>query len=377
MCKTAPGDFALTRISVVAWNGRVIMDELVKPAKPITDYVTAYSGITAAMLDKVTTTLSDVQQKFLSLLTPDTILIGHSLDSDLRALRLTHAHIVDTALLYPHPRGPPLKSSLKWLSQKYLSREIQKGGNIAGHDSVEDARACLDLVKVKCEKGPKWGSSQASVESIFKRLTRSRRPQRSKTTPGADEPRTGAVVDWGDPSRGIGGTANVCIGCAHDGQVVEGVKRAVRGDVNGHLVPPGGVDFVFARLRELEAVRGWWNRTSTIDNTFLHSLSSPVTTLPSSSSSSSANLTHTLTTTIARIHDIYESLPPCTALIVFSGTGDPRDLGRMQDLQAKFKREYKEKKWDELSVKWTDVEEQELKRAVRKARRGLAFVAVK
>ena len=31
---------ALTRISIVGWDGTVIMDELVKPDKPIIDYLT-------------------------------------------------------------------------------------------------------------------------------------------------------------------------------------------------------------------------------------------------------------------------------------------------------------------------------------------------
>jgi RNA exonuclease 1 len=42
MCMTGEAEFSLTRISLVGWDGTVIMDELVKPAKPITNYVTQY-----------------------------------------------------------------------------------------------------------------------------------------------------------------------------------------------------------------------------------------------------------------------------------------------------------------------------------------------
>lgn len=40
MCMTGENEFSLTRISVVGWDGSVVLDELVKPEKPITDYVT-------------------------------------------------------------------------------------------------------------------------------------------------------------------------------------------------------------------------------------------------------------------------------------------------------------------------------------------------
>lgn len=104
MCMTGEREFSLTRISLVGWDGTVILDELVKPDKPIIDYVTQYSGITEEMLRPVTTTLHDIQQKLLKLLTPHTVLIGHSLNADLNAIRLAHPFIIDTSLLYPQDR---------------------------------------------------------------------------------------------------------------------------------------------------------------------------------------------------------------------------------------------------------------------------------
>lgn len=40
MCKVDDGEMALTRISIVGWDGEVLMDELVKPKKRIVDYLT-------------------------------------------------------------------------------------------------------------------------------------------------------------------------------------------------------------------------------------------------------------------------------------------------------------------------------------------------
>lgn len=361
MCRVEGGEMALTRISLVGWDGTVVMDEFVMPKKQIIDYLTPYSGITPAKLENITNTLDDIQQRLLELLTPQHILVGHSLNSDLHALKMTHPFIIDTSILYPHPRGPPMKSSLKWLAQKYLSREIQKGHGTNGHDSIEDARACLDLVKMKCERGPQWGTSEATNESVFKRL---KRTPKHGMPHDANHGKTGAIVDHGAPEKNFGAMASYCVGCKSDAEVVAGVKRAVLGDEDGNYIPGGGVDFTWARFQELAALRGW-----------LLDYRHPTTPKPEVGNAS-INLTSAVTNTVQHIKAIRDFLPPCTLFIVCSGTGDPRDMGRLQEMQRTFKREYQTKKWDELSVKWTDTEEQGLKAAVRKARMGIGFVTI-
>lgn len=42
MCRVTGGELALTRISVVDWEGKILMDELAKPYKKIIDYLTTY-----------------------------------------------------------------------------------------------------------------------------------------------------------------------------------------------------------------------------------------------------------------------------------------------------------------------------------------------
>lgn len=58
----------------------------------------------------VTTTLAQIQQRILSFVGPDTLLVGHSLENDLRVLKLVHLKNLDTAILYPHARVSSLCS---------------------------------------------------------------------------------------------------------------------------------------------------------------------------------------------------------------------------------------------------------------------------
>ncbi|CAK7211940.1 hypothetical protein SBRCBS47491_001294 [Sporothrix bragantina] len=428
MCKAADDKFVLTRISVVAWDGEVVMDELVKPDEPIVDYLTQFSGITEAMLAPVTTSLADIQARLLKLLDARAILVGHSLDSDVRAMQLTHPFIVDTSIAFPHPMAPAKKHALRWLSSKFLNREIQKGhGTARGHDSVEDARTCLDLIKRKCEKGKAWGSSgsgqnaewaggEGAGESLFHRLARAGTAYRSQGGPqatgGLATGKSTAAVDWGDAKRSLGGEARIVLGgCRSDADVEAGILRAVQGDPDGKVVPGGGVDFVWARMRELEALQGWWNRNKLPGGADVQQTAAPAATTASQNGQGPPTLQmlealmaadedkhpdeknndedgdnkdvspleRAVRILAQRLRRIHAQLPPCTALVVFSGSGDPRAMSRLQAQRAQHKKEYHTPgiKWDQISVPWTDTEAQLLQMAVRRAREGIAFLAVK
>ncbi|KAJ3250247.1 hypothetical protein HK103_003708 [Boothiomyces macroporosus] len=56
---------------------------------------------------------------------------------------MIHENVIDTAQVFPHPKGLPYRHSLKMLVERNLGRFIQTGE----HDSFEDARACIDLLK--------------------------------------------------------------------------------------------------------------------------------------------------------------------------------------------------------------------------------------
>ncbi|KHJ76955.1 hypothetical protein OESDEN_23425 [Oesophagostomum dentatum] len=76
----------------------------------------------------------------------ETILIGHALENDLKALRIVHDNIIDTSVLFSRSsaEGRRFKRSLKSLAREKLDMEIQS--EAGGHDSGEDAWAAMRLV---------------------------------------------------------------------------------------------------------------------------------------------------------------------------------------------------------------------------------------
>uniref|UniRef100_T1JBB2 C3H1-type domain-containing protein n=1 Tax=Strigamia maritima TaxID=126957 RepID=T1JBB2_STRMM len=136
----------LTRITVIDWQSKPVYETLVKPDNPIVDYNTKFSGITENDMEGVTTTLRDVQAVLLNKFSNKTILIGHSLESDFQALKFIHDTVVDTSVVFPHRLGPPYKRALRNLMADYLNKIIQ---NMDGHDSQEDAVACMELMLFK------------------------------------------------------------------------------------------------------------------------------------------------------------------------------------------------------------------------------------
>ncbi|NWS77854.1 REXO1 exonuclease, partial [Crotophaga sulcirostris] len=152
MCYTKQG-LELTRVTVINSDLKVVYDTFVKPDSKVVDYNTRFSGVTEEDLKNTSITLRDVQAVLLNMFSADTILIGHSLESDLFALKLIHGTVVDTAIVFPHRLGLPYKRALRTLMADYLKRIIQD--NVEGHDSSEDARACMELMVWKIKEDAK------------------------------------------------------------------------------------------------------------------------------------------------------------------------------------------------------------------------------
>jgi RNA exonuclease 1 len=153
-------------MTLVDWDGSVIVDMLVKPESPILDYNTKYSGITASMMENVSTTMEEARSAFLTYVSRDTIVVGHALENDFKTLGICHTKVLDSSILFPHPSGLPYRCALRNLAKKYLKKVIQ----IDEHDSVEDAVSALELIKLKLLKGKQFGLKERNSIKLFELL---------------------------------------------------------------------------------------------------------------------------------------------------------------------------------------------------------------
>lgn len=151
MVATSDDSRALASICVVDEEGLSVMDELVRPTGEVTDYKSEITGITAATLKSVITRRGDVASRLAALLAPDAdgrtaVLVGHSLHFDLRALRLEHYPVIDTAYLFKYRGAEHLAPSLRDVMRQALGVTAwrQEGGP---HSALEDAVAAMQAVR--------------------------------------------------------------------------------------------------------------------------------------------------------------------------------------------------------------------------------------
>ncbi|KAF8936029.1 hypothetical protein BGZ47_009697 [Haplosporangium gracile] len=353
MCLTEHGS-ELTRITLIGEDGKAIYDELVLPTNPITDYLTKYSGMTAERLSGVTTRLADVQKKLKELINYDTILIGHSLENDMKVLKFAHPFIIDTARAYHHTRGPPSRPSLKWLAHRWLERKIQNGGD-NGHDSIEDALTCLDLIKLKIKNGQGFGEYYNDQESVFSRIKR------------FTKPRTSAVID--DESVVNCEGATTYVKTTSDAEVVAALPQAMK---DHH--------FVWARLRDLEIKYG--KPGPNVSTGSGHHPDQGRTTFLSYENRIDA--TEEEVREAARSVDkslaaIVEAMPPNTAFLVTSGQGDPREMLKYQELQRRYQMLYNTVSISAIAKddRFDDEAQAALELGVERAKNGVCFFMVK
>lgn len=154
---------ALCRLSVVNAENpdEVLLDTLVKPAWPVTDYRTRINGIAKENLENVEFTLRHAQAFMLALCNQETVIVGHAVHNDLGALNMEHDVVADSSFLFRAKDSPTATPSLKDTVKTMLKKEMPDT-----HDSVNDARKSLECIL-------HWVANDGKVEMVERSAKRS------------------------------------------------------------------------------------------------------------------------------------------------------------------------------------------------------------
>ncbi|GAA6032601.1 hypothetical protein JCM8097_004835 [Rhodosporidiobolus ruineniae] len=145
---------SLARLTVLSASGSVLMDEHVRPPEGsrVLDLNTRFSGVKEGEVEGAVLDVQGVRRALAQFMDERTILVGHGVENDLKALRLVHTQVIDTAILFPHPNGGTWRHSLRNLTKDILGKFIQQDDPTIGHSAADDASAALELVRWKVKK---------------------------------------------------------------------------------------------------------------------------------------------------------------------------------------------------------------------------------
>ena len=158
-------------------SGEIVVDKGVIPTRPVTDWCTPWSGMTPGRLEdmkrkgKTVNGWEEARAEVLRFVDGETILVGHALKNDTRALGVNHAKVLDTATITKHAVTKEMVGSgckrtwkLKTLCLDFLGINIQQSRN--GHDCVEDTLATREVL-LWCVRNPdklkEWAAGQSAA----------------------------------------------------------------------------------------------------------------------------------------------------------------------------------------------------------------------
>jgi DNA polymerase III epsilon subunit-like protein len=162
-------DDEVVRVSVLDFfTAQPLLDTLVRPNRRVADWRAGITGVSAkamaraALGGEVLLGKEAAREALAEHVDENTVVVGHSVGCDLRALGVVHGRIVDSAILTAEPafgEGKKLGNvvGLERLCRELLGLRIRGGAPAAGgrcHDSLEDVLATRELV-VWCLRNPR------------------------------------------------------------------------------------------------------------------------------------------------------------------------------------------------------------------------------
>jgi RNA exonuclease 1 len=135
-------------VTIIDCNEKLLLQEFIRPEGELKNLRTEITGLKVEDLHAYTKSLEEVLP-VIQQIASAAILVGHDLSNDMRVLKFTHQHFVDTVALFPHKDRLPFKTKLRDLSLSILKQPIQYGK----HDPIEDATAALRLAKWHISNG--------------------------------------------------------------------------------------------------------------------------------------------------------------------------------------------------------------------------------
>ncbi|CAG0912782.1 unnamed protein product [Notodromas monacha] len=136
-------------ISLVDDYGDILISEYIKPVGVVTDYRTAFSGLTASLLSRALYSAEDILRKMQTYIGPDTILVGHGIDKDMQCLRVLHRNVFDTGVVTPiQPyTGINRRKSLEVRVREEFSDSTFRASG-GPHNCTDDAQYSMALARV-------------------------------------------------------------------------------------------------------------------------------------------------------------------------------------------------------------------------------------
>ncbi|KAF2814372.1 exonuclease, partial [Mytilinidion resinicola] len=190
------GESEVARLSAIDYlSGEVLIDSLVQPTRPVTDWRTRFSGITknamavAVAENRVLKGWPEARAELWKYIDSNTVLVGQALHHDFDGLRMQHWKVVDSGILAKDAVGTGVSRQwgLKTMCDQFLGIEIQNNGK-SGHDSVEDAFAAREVV-LWCighmEELAVWGRKQKEEFERKKKQREAKRGKKSQQTPSS------------------------------------------------------------------------------------------------------------------------------------------------------------------------------------------------